>query len=104
MIADELHVNTIAVDAAHAGAGLGRALMVHVLADVALRRGAPRDAGGAAIEPGGPAAVRAARIRGQRACGTRYYTQPEEDALILWRETDAVERATDGAPRRLPRP
>ncbi len=103
VIADELHVNTIAVDAEYRRRGLGRALMVHVLADVALD-GVRR----ATLE------VRRSNQAAQRlyeglgfgtaAIRTRYYTHPEEDALILWRETDAVERATDGAPRRLPRP
>jgi ribosomal-protein-alanine N-acetyltransferase len=88
VIGDELHVNTIAVDAARRGRGLGRALMLHVLADVE-RDGVRR----ATLE------VRRSNLAAQRlyeglgflvaGVRKRYYSHPEEDALILWRETPA---------------
>jgi ribosomal-protein-alanine N-acetyltransferase len=102
VIVDELHINTIAVDAARRRQGLGRTLMLHVLADVA-REGVSH----ATLE------VRRSNVAAQRLYGSlgfavagvrkRYYTQPEEDALILWRQTDgggaAADRAADPANR-----
>lgn len=84
VIADELHVNTIAVRAEYRRQGLGRALMEHVLADAAAA-GAVR----ATLE------VRRSNLAAQclyaslgfAVMGVRreYYTNPHEDALILWR-------------------
>ena len=99
VIGDELHVNTIAVAAERRGHGLGRALMLHVLADVA-RDGVRR----ATLE------VRRSNIAAQRlyerlgfivaGVRKRYHTHPEEDALILWRHGDAgdVDAGGRGAP------
>ena len=97
VIGDELHVNTIAVEAARRGHGLGRALMLHVLADVA-RDGVRR----ATLE------VRRSNLAAQRlyerlgfvvaGVRKRYYTHPEEDALILWRHADAGDVAGGGHP------
>jgi ribosomal-protein-alanine N-acetyltransferase len=85
IIVDELHVNTIAVDAAHRRRGLGRRLMREV-----LRRAAQRGATRATLE------VRASNVPARRMYealgftvrGVRnsYYSQPEEDALVLWKE------------------
>jgi ribosomal-protein-alanine N-acetyltransferase len=92
VIADELHINTIAVDVARRRQGFGRALMVHVLADVALEgvRRATLE-----VRRSNLAAQRLYEHLGFTTAGVRkrYYTQPEEDALILWRtsdETDAI--------------
>jgi ribosomal-protein-alanine N-acetyltransferase len=81
---DEIHINNIALRPQHRGHGYGTALMHHVLAE-ARRLGARR----ATLE------VRAATwVRGDctsglgfYVAGTRrnYYTNPVEDALILWR-------------------
>jgi len=85
-IYDELHINTIAVDAALRRQGLATALMQHLLADTA-QQGAHR----ALLE------VRRSNVPAQRlyanlgfvVAGVRrdYYTQPVEDALVLLRET-----------------
>jgi ribosomal-protein-alanine N-acetyltransferase len=83
LIVDELHINTIAVDPAVRRAGLATALMQHVMRDAA-RSGARR----ATLE------VRASNEPARRlyaqlgfeeaAVRPLYYTQPEEDAVILW--------------------
>jgi ribosomal-protein-alanine N-acetyltransferase len=85
VVHDELHINTIAVDAAFRRQGLGVRLMNHVMREAA-RAGARR----ATLE------VRrsndAARALYERlgftvtAIRPRYYSEPDEDALILWRE------------------
>lgn len=85
LIVDELHINTIAVDPAVRRAGLATALMQHVMQDAA-RSGARR----ATLE------VRASNEPARRlytqlgfveaAVRSLYYTQPEEDAVILWHE------------------
>jgi [ribosomal protein S18]-alanine N-acetyltransferase len=85
VIYDELHVNTIAVDPARRRQGLARALMDYVCADAA-RDGVRRatlevrrsNEAALALYAGLGFAVRAVR--------PAYYSNPEEDALILWRE------------------
>ena len=84
VIVDELHINTLAVDPVHRRAGLGRALM-HGVMQEAVRAGCTR----ATLE------VRASNTPARRLYAAlgfsetgvrpRYYTQPEEDAIILWR-------------------
>jgi ribosomal-protein-alanine N-acetyltransferase len=97
IVADELHINTIAVDHARRRQGLATALMEHVLRDAA-REGARR----ATLE------VRQSNVPAQRlylslgfevaAVRRGYYTQPEEDALILWRgDRPNVGPATPGS-------
>ena len=83
IIADELHVNTIAVDPAYRRRGLALRLMRSVM-EAAARKGATR----ATLE------VRASNDAARnlyarlgfrvRAVRPRYYSEPEEDALILW--------------------
>ena len=85
IVADELHINTIAVDGQYRRQGLATRLMIHVMGEAA-RRGARR----ATLE------VRASNEAARKlyeslgfavtAVRRRYYTSPEEDALILWRE------------------
>ncbi len=85
IIGDELHINTMAVDGAHRRLGLATHLLRHVLG-AAARRGALR----ATLEvrrSNEPARhlyeslnFRVTAVRPQ------YYTQPEDDALVLWRE------------------
>ena len=85
VIADELHVNTIAVRETLRRQGMGRTLMAHVLDEV-RREGVTR----ATLE------VRRSNLAAQAlyaslgfataAVRPQYYTHPEEDALILWRE------------------
>ena len=85
VVHDELHINTIAVDESQRRRGLALRLMHHVMRDAA-RSGARR----ATLE------VRrsndAARALYERlgfsvtAIRPRYYSHPDEDALILWRD------------------
>jgi ribosomal-protein-alanine N-acetyltransferase len=84
-LVDELHVNTLVVDFPFRRQGLGVLLMHHVLVDAA-RSGVRR----ATLE------VRESNLAARRlyerlgftitAKRPKYYTEPEEDALILWRE------------------
>lgn len=86
---DELHINTIAVDARLRRQGLATALMQHVLAEAA-RAGARRAT--LEVRASNDAARRLYERLGFTVAGRRrgYYTNPDEDALILWRE-DSVE-------------
>jgi ribosomal-protein-alanine N-acetyltransferase len=85
LVVDEVHVNNVALRPAYRAKGLGSALMRRVLTE-ARRLGALR----ATLE------VRASNLAARRfyeamgfevtATRPRYYTDPTEDALILWRE------------------
>jgi [ribosomal protein S18]-alanine N-acetyltransferase len=85
LLVDELHVNTLVVDFPFRRHGLGRRLMRYVLDDAA-RSGARR----ATLE------VRESNVAARRlyenlgfsvtASRPQYYTNPDEDALILWHE------------------
>lgn len=86
LIVDELHINTIAVDPALRRRGLATQLMRHVLGDAAAS-GARR----ATLEvrrSNAPALALYERL-GFLVCASRpgYYSHPEEDALILWRNS-----------------
>ncbi len=84
LVADEMHINNVAVLPGYRGRGVGTLLLTHVLQEAA-RAGAR----GATLE------VRASNVPALRlyerlgfvAEGRRraYYTNPVEDALILWR-------------------
>ena len=84
IVFDELHINTIAVDPPHRRRGLATRLM-HAVMEEAWRRGAKR----ATLEV--RASNEAARQLYERlgfcvsGVRKRYYSQPEEDALILWK-------------------
>ncbi len=83
LIADEIHINNVAVRPTFRSRGVGAALMTHVL-DVAGRLGAAR----ATLEVR-ESNVGARRFYERLGFGTRgrrrrYYTNPTEDALILW--------------------
>ncbi len=85
LIADELHINTIAVEPSARRRGLGTELMRHVLAEAASA-GATR----ATLEvrrSNAPAIALYERLD-FTVCAVRpgYYTKPDEDALILWRD------------------
>jgi ribosomal-protein-alanine N-acetyltransferase len=84
VIFDELHINTIAVDPAHRREGLATKLMHHVFADAALE-GVLRAT--LEVRRSNEAALRLYERLGftVEAVRPRYYSQPEEDALILWR-------------------
>ncbi len=85
IIFDELHINTLAVSAPERRRGLATALLRHVMAEAAANHAAR-----ATLE------VRASNVAARKlyeglgfrvtATRPRYYSQPEEDALILWRD------------------
>jgi ribosomal-protein-alanine N-acetyltransferase len=85
IILDELHVNTMAVDTPYRRQGLGTQLMTAVMQEAA-RCGAMR----ATLE------VRASNVAARKlyealgfvvtAIRPQYYAQPEDDALIMWRD------------------
>lgn len=85
VIVDELHINTIAVDPAVRRQGLATRLMRHVMAEAA-RDGARRAT--LEVRRSNTAAIALYGRVGFAVCAARpgYYTAPEEDALILWRE------------------
>jgi [ribosomal protein S18]-alanine N-acetyltransferase len=85
IVADELHINTMAIDIEHRQRGLGTHLMRHVLLEAA-RRGAVRAT--LEVRESNEPAQRLYEALGFRvtAVRPRYYTHPEENALILWLE------------------
>ena len=85
IVADELHVNTMAVDPKYRRLGLATHLMRHVMREAA-RRGATRAT--LEVRESNEAARALYESLGfsVTAVRRRYYTQPEEDALILWHE------------------
>jgi [ribosomal protein S18]-alanine N-acetyltransferase len=85
MLFDELHINTVAVAPAERRRGLATALLQHVLRE-AVARGVSRAT--LEVRASNSAAIALYQRLGFRITSTRtrYYTQPEEDALILWRD------------------
>lgn len=85
MLVDELHVNTMVVDFPFRRQGFGRRLMRHVLSE-AVRTGARRAT--LEVRESNVAARRLYESLGFTVSATRpkYYSEPEEDALILWHE------------------
>jgi len=84
---DEIHINNIALRPPYRGQGFGTALMHHVL-DEARRLGARRAT--LEVRAGNTGARRLYERLGFYVAGTRrnYYTNPVEDALILWRDDE----------------
>src|SRR5205085_228208 len=85
VIFDELHVNTLAVAAASRRQGLGSILMRAAMADAAAA-GATKAT--LEVRASNEAALALYRRLGfdVAARRPRYYTKPEEDGLILWKE------------------
>jgi [ribosomal protein S18]-alanine N-acetyltransferase len=85
LVYDELHINTIAVDASLRRQGLATALMRHLIADAATS-GARRTF--LEVRRSNVAAQQLYESLGFSVASVRrnYYTQPEEDALVLSRE------------------
>jgi [ribosomal protein S18]-alanine N-acetyltransferase len=89
LVIDEIHINNVALRPAYRGQGLGTALLHHVMRE-ARALGAKR----ATLE------VRASNVGARRlyerlgfevsATRRNYYTNPVEDALILWAELDKL--------------
>jgi [ribosomal protein S18]-alanine N-acetyltransferase len=87
LIVDELHINTIAVHPARRRAGLATLLMRHVMEE-SMRDGATRAT--LEVRASNEAARRLYANLGFVESGVRpgYYSQPDEDAIILWRDGD----------------
>jgi ribosomal-protein-alanine N-acetyltransferase len=85
IVADELHVNTLVIDLPYRQRRLGIRLMRWVMEEAA-RRGARR--GTLEVRESNEAARRLYASLGFEivARRSRYYSQPDEDALILWHE------------------
>jgi len=85
LIVDEFHINTIAVDPAIRRHGLATRLIRHVIAE-AVQGGARRAT--LEVRRSNTAAIALYRRLGFAVCAVRpgYYSAPDEDALILWRE------------------
>ena len=85
LIVDELHINTIAVDPALRRHGLATRLIRHVMAEAVL--GGARRAT-LEVRRSNTAALALYERLGFAVCAVRpgYYSAPDEDALILWRE------------------
>lgn len=83
MIFDELHINTMAVDASRRRQGIASELLRYVLGEA--RSGGARKAT-LEVRESNTAAIRLYESLGFTlvARRPRYYTKPEEDALILW--------------------
>jgi ribosomal-protein-alanine N-acetyltransferase len=84
-IVDELHINNLAVSPTYRRAGIGRSLLMSVLTEGA-RRGARRAT--LEVRRSNHTALRLYDQLGFTVAGVRrgYYSNPIEDALVLWRE------------------
>ena len=88
LVFDEVHINNVAIRPAYRGLGMGTALLRHVLAE-GRRLGARRAT--LEVRASNAGARRLYERLGFYVAGTRrnYYTNPVEDALILWRDDGA---------------
>jgi len=86
LVLDEIHINNLAVLPEHRRSGVASALIEHV-----LREGAARGAHRATLEVrrSNEPARKLYEKFGFAVTGVRrgYYTRPDEDALVLWRES-----------------
>lgn len=85
IIFSELHINTIAVAPAERRRGLATALLKHVMAEAATRHATRATL---EVRASNTAALKLYESLDFRVTARRprYYTLPEEDALILWRD------------------
>jgi ribosomal-protein-alanine N-acetyltransferase len=85
LVFDEIHINNVAVLPQFRGHGIGTTLMQHVLAE-GHRLGARRAT--LEVRASNEAALRLYERLGFYTAATRrnYYSNPVEDALILWRD------------------
>ena len=85
LVVDEIHINNVAMRPRFRGQGIGTALLHHVL-DEATRLGARRAT--LEVRASNEGARRLYQRLGFYVAGTRrnYYSNPVEDALILWRD------------------
>jgi ribosomal-protein-alanine N-acetyltransferase len=86
VVFDEIHINNVAVRPRFRGLGMGTALMHRVLHEEARALGARRAT--LEVRASNEGALRLYRRLGFYVAGTRrhYYTNPVEDALILWHD------------------
>jgi ribosomal-protein-alanine N-acetyltransferase len=86
LVLDELHINNLAVRPEWRHRGIGRALLRHVLRE-AVQHGARRAT--LEVRRSNEAAQKLYAELGFAVAGVRanYYTNPEEDALILWKRS-----------------
>jgi ribosomal-protein-alanine N-acetyltransferase len=84
-VLDEIHINNLAVLPEHRRSGVASALLERALADGAAR-GSPRAT--LEVRRSNVAALRLYEKFGFTVTAVRrgYYSQPDEDALVLWRE------------------
>jgi ribosomal-protein-alanine N-acetyltransferase len=95
LVFDEIHINNVAMRPGFRGQGIGTALLHHVLAE-ATRLGARRAT--LEVRASNEGARRLYQRLGFYVAGTRrnYYSNPVEDALILWRDEVVTGQANDG--------
>ena len=86
IIFNELHINTVAVAPAARRRGLATVLLKHVMAEAAARAVTRATL---EVRASNNAALKLYEALGFRVTARRsgYYSQPEEDALILWRDS-----------------
>ncbi len=86
IIFNELHINTVAVAPAARRRGLATVLLKHVMAEAAARAVTRATL---EVRASNTAALKLYEALGFRVTARRsgYYSQPEEDALILWRDS-----------------
>lgn len=86
LVFDELHINTLAVAPAARRRGLATGLLRHVMAEAATNGGTKATL---EVRASNAAALALYERLGfyVAARRPRYYTRPEEDALILWRDS-----------------
>jgi ribosomal-protein-alanine N-acetyltransferase len=84
MVFDELHINSLAVDAGRRRRGLARRLLEHVLGEAAT---AGAHSATLEVRQSNVAARRLYEGLGFKVEGVRrdYYQTPREDAVVLWR-------------------
>jgi len=89
LVFDEIHINNVAVLPQFRAQGIGMALLQHVLIE-ARRLGATRAT--LEVRASNAAALRLYERLGFYVAATRkhYYSNPVEDALILWRDDRAA--------------
>jgi ribosomal-protein-alanine N-acetyltransferase len=95
LVFDEVHVNNVAVRPRFRGRGIGTALLRRLLDD-ARTLGARRAT--LEVRASNDGARRLYERLGFHVAGVRrrYYTHPDEDALILWRDDMATDRTASG--------
>jgi ribosomal-protein-alanine N-acetyltransferase len=85
LVFDEIHINNVAMRPKFRGRGIGTALLLHVLTE-ARNLGARRAT--LEVRASNEGARRLYDRLGFYVAGTRrnYYSNPVEDALVLWRD------------------